>query len=230
LALLDLSAAFDTVNHQVLLERLNKTLKVSGHALQWFKSYLDNRTVQVCVEGSYSEKETTDCAVPQGSFLGPRMYSDYTQPLGNLIRILLLLFHMYADDTQLLKLFKPASKQDQDESIVDLQSGIDIIATWMKNNKLKLNEEKTEFLVIASATNQNKIVNRTLTLSNEKVESSKSARNLGVVIDEHMSLNEQINSVRKSCYYYISWIKKNPPLSYRQCCKVPSPCASHKQT
>ena len=101
-ALLDLSAAFDTVDHALLLQRLETTHGISGTALRWVKSYLSERTMRVTVDGMFSNPVTLDVGLPQGSQLGPRFYSDYTQPMGRLIRLLLLLYHLYADDTQLL--------------------------------------------------------------------------------------------------------------------------------
>ena len=95
LTLLDLSAALDTVDHRILLRRLRETVKIDGAALRWFESYLDKRSVRVCVDGQYSQEVTVDCAVPQGSILGPQEYSSYTIPLGSLIRMLALLFHFF---------------------------------------------------------------------------------------------------------------------------------------
>ena len=81
LCLLDLSAAFDTVNHDFLLKRLNHTLGIRGDALAWFHSYLSQRKMTVKIDSSYSDPSILDCSVPQGSWLGPRLYSDYVLPL-----------------------------------------------------------------------------------------------------------------------------------------------------
>ena len=101
--LLDLSAAFDTVNHYILLERLDRTLGICGDALVWFASYLSGREMTVKVNYAYSAARILDCYVPQESWLGPRLYSDYVLPLGTLIQFCMLLFHGYADETQLIK-------------------------------------------------------------------------------------------------------------------------------
>ena len=81
LALLDMSAAFDTVNHMILLRRLEFTFGIRGDILQWFRSYLTNRKVAVAVGKAMSDPVTLECSLPQGSKLGPRSYSDYTLPL-----------------------------------------------------------------------------------------------------------------------------------------------------
>ena len=103
LTLLDLSAAVDTVDHEIVIKRLQLTQRISGQTLNWFTSYLANRVMQVCVEGEYATPVHLDVSLPKGSQLGPRLYIDYMQPIGRLIRILQIFFHWYADDTQLMR-------------------------------------------------------------------------------------------------------------------------------
>ena len=92
-------------------------------------SYLTERTTRVRVGGKYSDSITLEVGLPQGSQLGPRLYSDYTQPIGRLIRALLLLFHLYADDTQLMKpVYCP---KDLPQCLTELSTGIQQIAGWM---------------------------------------------------------------------------------------------------
>ena len=99
LGMLDLSAAFDTVDHGILLRRLRDTFNITGDVAKWLESYLSNRTVQVCINDTYSDPVTLDCSLPQGSQMGPKRYSDYVRPLGRLLYVLQLLYHCYADDT-----------------------------------------------------------------------------------------------------------------------------------
>uniref|UniRef100_A0AAQ4NTG4 Reverse transcriptase domain-containing protein n=1 Tax=Gasterosteus aculeatus aculeatus TaxID=481459 RepID=A0AAQ4NTG4_GASAC len=104
LVLLDVSAAFDTVNHQILISSL-KELGVSGSALSLLSSYLDGRTYRVTWRGSVSEPCPPTTGVPQGSVLGPLLFSLYTNSLCAVIRSHGFSYHSDADDTQLILSF-----------------------------------------------------------------------------------------------------------------------------
>ena len=107
LVLLDLSAAFDTVNHDILLRRLKTTFGITGTALQWFSSYLGNRSQRVVFGDGVSESYYLACGVPQGSCLGPLLFTLYASKLFEVIKHHLPSAHAYADATQLYVSFKP---------------------------------------------------------------------------------------------------------------------------
>ncbi|CAB3984911.1 Hypothetical predicted protein [Paramuricea clavata] len=107
LVLLDLSAAFDTVDHQVLLRSLEVSFGITGTALKWFKSYLTNRSQRVLINGNYSESFSLPHGVPQGSCLGPLLFTIYASKLFEIVKCHLPDVHAYADDTQLYLSFKP---------------------------------------------------------------------------------------------------------------------------
>ena len=121
LLLLDMSAAFDTVDHKLLLERMEKRYGVKGNALKWFRSYLQDRKQFVMIDGTKSEMKELRYGVPQGSVLGPILYLLYTSPIGHIIKRHGLNYHLYADDTQLYLSFKP-TYAEQPGSIAKIET------------------------------------------------------------------------------------------------------------
>ena len=103
----DLSATFDTVNHNILLTCLNEELGICGLALGWFKSYLAKRGQRVSIDGSLSEHFSLECGVPQGSCLGPLLFLIYASKLFRVVEDQLLHAHCYADDTQIILITHP---------------------------------------------------------------------------------------------------------------------------
>ena len=146
LVMLDLSAAFDTIDHKILLHHLQNNFGISGDVLKWIGSYLDSRTYQVYIDGMFSDSHTLEFGVPQGSVLGPLGFILYTSPVGNIIRKHGLKFHKYADDTQLYVSFNPRSPQACQNALLQLKRCISDLSNRMSVNKLKLNPTKTEFV------------------------------------------------------------------------------------
>ena len=150
LILLDLSAAFDTVNHTILLNRLKYHFGVGGTALSWIGSYLTGRTQKVVIDGCESEAAELTQGVPQGSVLGPVLFTLYTSPLGDICQLHHINFHSYADDQQIYLSFQPSSQSSSETCLTSLQNCIKDIRMWMKTNLLKLNDSKTEFLIVGT--------------------------------------------------------------------------------
>ena len=121
LVMLDLSAAFDTIDHDILFSRMENTLGITGQALAWFKSYLSGRTLRIKIDKSFSELQDILWSVPQGSVLGPLLFLIYLLPLGKLIRKHGLELHIYADDTQLYLAIKPITQQAVDIGVARLE-------------------------------------------------------------------------------------------------------------
>ncbi len=146
LVLLDLSAAFDTVDHAVLLTRLVTVFGVTDTVLNWFKSYLSDRRQFVSLGGCRSKVGSVKFGVPQGSILSPLLFSMYIFPLGQLLRSLGLNFHFYADDTQIYIHTKPGDTT----AIGFLEHSIAEIKKWMSQDFLCLNSDKTEVMLIGT--------------------------------------------------------------------------------
>jgi len=125
LCLLDLSAAFDTIDHNIQITHFSSWFGIQGSVLNWFESYLIPHSFRV---KDFSSEHIFPCDVPQGSVLGPLLFVMYTTPLSTLISSLSLNHHLYADDTQLLFSFHPCNF---DSSISHLQTALKLISSWM---------------------------------------------------------------------------------------------------
>uniref|UniRef100_A0A672G2J3 Reverse transcriptase domain-containing protein n=1 Tax=Salarias fasciatus TaxID=181472 RepID=A0A672G2J3_SALFA len=204
LVLLDLSAAFDTIDHNILLQRLECEVGIRGKALCWFKSYLSNRYQFVHVNQQSSPCSQVSYGVPQGSVLGPILFLLYMLPLGNIIRSHDINFHCYADDTQLYLSMKP----DQTNQIDRLSDCIREIKTWMTTNYLRLNPGKTEVIILGPHKLRECLSKQIITLDNVSVSSSSTVRNLGVLFDQDISFKAHINLACKTAYFHLRNIAK----------------------
>ena len=154
LTLLDLSSAFDTIDHNILITRLSTCYGISGTALSWFTSYLTDRRQAIKIGNCFSDTLPTSCGVPQGSVLGPLLFTLYTTPLSSVIQGHNLDHHLYADDTQI---YISLTTSDTCHSLNQLSDCLQDVSLWMKHCKLKLNADKTEFLITGTTTQRVKL-------------------------------------------------------------------------
>ena len=201
LVLLDLSAAFDTVDHNILLSRLEKWVGLTGTVLQWFKSYLQDRAFFVSIGNHESERTKITCGVPQGSILGPLLFNIYMLPLAQIMEHHNISYHTYADDTQL---YISVSSHDY-SPLRSLSNCIHQINEWMCQNFLQLNAEKTEVIIFGPKIEREKI---SAHLGSMSLTATNQARNLGVIIDSDLNLNSHLKFITKSAYYHLKNIAR----------------------
>ena len=200
LLLLDYSAAFDTLDHTMLLHRLENDYSISGTALQWIKSYLQDRTQKVIINGTFSAPLAFSCGVPQGSVVGPLLFLLYTGPLARTItRHQGVNYAMYADDTQIYLTMSPRGKVDAVNSLKDCLLDIKV---WSANNRLRLNENKSE-LIHFSSQFRSTVPLLVLTTDEGVLKTSEYVRDLGITLDKHLTLQKHIKNVCKSASWGI---------------------------
>ena len=208
LVLLDLSAAFDTIDHNVFLARLENENGVTGEALKWMSSYLSDRKQCIKIDSTLSDNRDISFGFPQGSLIGPFGFKIYTKPLTEIAHKHNINIHLYADDTQLYTSFDP---QNSEDAMNRLEACIEEIRVWMTQNFLKLNDKKTEFIIFGTEIDVAKVTEWTVTVGDTVILPSKSVRNIGVIMDSEFSLDNQISDKIRSCYsqlYSLSKIRK----------------------
>jgi hypothetical protein len=209
LILLDLSAAFDTIDHDILLQRLDHGFGVKGTALQWIKSYISGRMQSVVIDGVRSKSCPLTTGVPQGSGFGPKGYKKYYRPVGLICEKNNLDYSIYADDSQLYVFFKHGDASSEAEAKLRIEKCIKEIHEWMNANYLKLNGDKTELVILKSKWQ----LPMTEELSSIRVGDNdvfpvRSAQNLGVIFDAHLSMDTHVKNTCKRAFFEIRNISR----------------------
>ena len=198
LVLLDLSAAFDTVDHTNLLSFLDNHTGLKSTILQMFHSYLSDCSQRISVNNVLSDMAGLSYGVPQGSVLSPVEFCMYTLPLSAIFRHHKLQYYIYADDTQIYCLFDFKSPEAAMNTIVNCMSDI---RTWMIRSK-KVNDDKTEFLVITSSY-MKALAGMELSIGQSSIKPSTSCRNLGAMFDNNQKMDIHISSVCRAAYFHV---------------------------
>lgn len=210
LCLIDLSAAFDTIDHDILFKILENKLKIIGPALNWLKSFMTGRKQSVCINDSISSKLKINYGVPQGTLLGPKIFSMYMLPLYEIFKLKNIKFHGYADDTQF---YLETTKNSLDEIKNSIKMILQDIKDWLDVHKLKMNPDKTEIIVIGSDCEIQ------LNFGNQILHSSPTVRNLGILLDKKLTFNDYITNVSRECFAHLRNISRNRKFMDFETCK-----------
>ena len=202
LVLLDLSAAFDTIDHGILLKRLQKRYGVHSSALAWFKSYISDRSQSVTINDKVSNKLPLNFGVPQGSKLGPILFNSYIAPVSEVARRNHVEDQKYADDEQLILSFKPIL-ETQSQAVSKMEKCITDIRNFLHENKLCNNGDKTELLLIGAPQQLKKLQVSSIKIENVEIKTLDHVRNLGVIFDKSMTMENQVKKMCKNTYFNI---------------------------
>ena len=194
IVLLDLSKAFDSIDHLLLLAKL-RTLGVFETSLEWFRSYLLERKQYVRMGQEVSSLRSIDHGVPQGSILGPALFNIYINDLPTVPEIGSL--ESYVDDS---KLFLSFPVKDADVVALQITEDLKKIAAWCCHNSLLINPEKTKVLLLGTHQMRKKVPDGfCVTLLGKELSPVPSANDLGVQVDETLTYDEHITNTVSAC-------------------------------
>ena len=204
LSLFDISAAFDTVDHTILLDRLSNSFGITDSALRWFRSFLTDRSVSVVFGPTRSSWSHLSYGLPQGSVLAPLLFILYTSDLAGVLGPLGVLSHQYADDTQAYLHGPATTAPAMVERILEASIALD---QWLSSNRLRLNQDKTQFIWLGGRAQLTKINVDSLRLKFPNVHFLTSVRDLGFILDPVLSLSDHVNKLSRSCFYYLRQLR-----------------------
>ena len=204
LALFDVSAAFDTVDHDILQKRLSTSFGLSGNFLDWLGSFLHDRSFSVVYGSTRTPWVPAPYGLPQGSVLGPLLYIIYTADLGSLLAASSVLSQSYADDLQAyLHCLAPAAIS----TVRVMSRAMETLEAWMSSNRLRLNSSKTQFIWFGTRQQLAKIDLKVLAQEFPQFTFSSSVRDLGVTLDQELTFTRHINLLCRSCYYQLRQLR-----------------------
>ena len=212
--LLDLSAAFDTVDHTLLLDRL-KDIGVYDKAHEWFQCYLSQRSQSVIIGQSHSIAKHISTGVPQGSVLAPVLFSIYMRQLGQLISLFKINYKLYADDIQLYISFKPSQASS---ILINLEKCIEVINSWLIHSMLSLNTSKSEVFLMGTRQQLKKLPDFHVNIVGSSIRSKSIVRDLGILFDGPLTFEPHVRQVCRAAFsnlHVISRISKHLSRSHR---------------
>ena len=186
---IDFKKAFDTVNHKILLKKLDK-IGIRNKNLAWIQNYLTGRTQSTLANGIMSNKNLITCGVPQGSVLGPLLFLIYINDLGNSLRYSEHL--LYADDTVIFN-----SGTSIHDILPNLQRDLTSFGKWCSSDKLTINTKKSNYVIYGTNQRVAKVRHCELHLQHDVLSRTPSYKYLGVYIDSHLNFNVHIDNCCK---------------------------------
>ena len=196
-SLLDFSSAFDTIDHPILVHRLHTDFGFTNTVLQWFSSYLTDRTHYVSLSNHCSDFAPVHSGVPQGSVLGPILFTMYINPLSTIIDSHSIIRHSFADDLQ-LQMSAPPDRIY--ELLHSMQSCISDVNAWATANMPKLNDKKTELMFVTSKrTKHLHCIPPSITIGNARIPFKKTVKNFGITLDCHLTMNAHVSNIARTC-------------------------------
>ena len=188
---------------------------INGTALSWFTSYLNNRSQRVSQIGITSTSFKLPYGVPEGSCLGPLLFTIYSNKLFEVIKYHLPEAHAYADDTQLYLSFSSDTATNKTDAVIAMERCISDIRTWMRADKLKINDDNNEFMLIGTKQQLSKVNIDCLTVGSIDVAPITVARNLGTWFDSNLNPQEQIHKTCKSGFFHLYNIHISESICFR---------------
>ena len=196
------------MDHNVLLSRRHSKFGISGSALEWFCSFLNERYQRVMGQGNLSQSLNLDLGVPQGSCLGPLLFTIYASKLFDVIKAHLPTVHHYADDMQLYVSFSPKKSIRQIEAVTAIQHCVDDIHNWISNDRLLLKDNKTEFVMIGTKQQLAKVNIDHILIGDCVIRPKEVVKNLGTWLDSTLSMNSHVNNTCSNAFYYLYNIRR----------------------
>ena len=197
--MLDFSSAFDTIDHTILVHSLHNDFLFTETVLQWLSSYLTDRTHYISLSNHCSVFAPEHSGVPQGSVLGPMLFTMYIKPLSAIIDSHSIMHYSFADDLQ-LQMSAPPDRIS--ELLHSMQSCISDVKAWATANMIRLDYSKTEHMLITSMRSKHHhSLSTSITIGNAQIPFKQSVKNLGFTLDCYLTMNAHVSNIARTCYF-----------------------------
>ena len=203
---LDLSSAFDTIDHSLLTNKLKKDFGISNNVLKWLNSYLTNRTFAVRIIDVEGQPVLLLFGVPQGSILGPLLFILYIHDMARIAADYGLKIHFYADDSEMYIGFSPLTEASQ--SMLAVKQCLDVIKCWMHANFLKINMDKTKVMFFGRH-QELSLFTVHVNIEGKYFESGMdmSLKTLGIKLDSKLCMQKMVSECVKNCYFQLKHLQ-----------------------